>query len=78
MKDAKKGKVNAKSHTRGVAFVEFEEHEHALVALRVLNNNPGINGSCHLITYSLSPFVLLYKLDQIIIYFFTFCRDFWP
>ncbi|MCO5588836.1 hypothetical protein L7F22_042796 [Adiantum nelumboides] len=26
--------------SRGVAFVEFTEHEHALVALRVLNNNP--------------------------------------
>lgn len=26
--------------SRGVAFVEFSEHQHALVALRVLNNNP--------------------------------------
>ncbi|BBN17317.1 nucleolar protein 4 [Marchantia polymorpha subsp. ruderalis] len=26
---------------RGTAFVEFTEHQHALVALRVLNNNPG-------------------------------------
>ncbi|CAA6662851.1 unnamed protein product [Spirodela intermedia] len=47
LKDAKKGKVNAKSHARGVAFVEFKEHEHALVALRVLNNNPETFGPDH-------------------------------
>lgn len=41
LKDMKKGKVVTKNHSRGVAFVEFSEHEHALVALRVLNNNPG-------------------------------------
>jgi nucleolar protein 4 len=28
--------------SRGAAFVEFTEHQHALVALRVLNNNPGL------------------------------------
>ncbi|CAA7399263.1 unnamed protein product [Spirodela intermedia] len=47
LKDAKKGKINAKSHARGVAFVEFKEHEHALVALRVLNNNPETFGPDH-------------------------------
>lgn len=41
LKDVKKGKVVPKNHSRGVAFVEFSEHQHALVALRVLNNNPG-------------------------------------
>jgi nucleolar protein 4 len=41
MKDVKKGKVVTKNNSRGVAFVEFTEHQHALVALRVLNNNPG-------------------------------------
>lgn len=41
LNDVKKGKVVAKSHSRGVAFVQFSEHQHALVALRVLNNNPG-------------------------------------
>ncbi|KAL4615860.1 hypothetical protein ACB092_07G157400 [Castanea dentata] len=40
LKDVKKGKVVTKNHSRGVAFVEFTEHQHALVALRVLNNNP--------------------------------------
>lgn len=39
----KKGNVVTKNHSRGVAFVEFTEHQHALVALRVLNNNPGNN-----------------------------------
>lgn len=41
LEDIKKGKVDTKHHSRGVAFVEFAEHQHALVALRVLNNNPG-------------------------------------
>ncbi|XP_078437086.1 RNA-binding (RRM/RBD/RNP motifs) family protein isoform X2 [Wolffia australiana] len=47
LKDAKKGKVKAKGHSRGVAFVEFQDHEHALVALRVLNNNPETFGVDH-------------------------------
>ncbi|WOH03597.1 hypothetical protein DCAR_0622996 [Daucus carota subsp. sativus] len=47
LKDSKKGKVVTKNHSRGVAFVEFTEHEHALVALRVLNNNPETFGPEH-------------------------------
>lgn len=49
LQNEKKGKVDTKNYSRGVAFVEFMEHEHALVALRVLNNNPG-NTSCRKIT----------------------------
>ncbi|KAK3008151.1 hypothetical protein RJ639_015130, partial [Escallonia herrerae] len=37
----------SKNHSRGVAFVEFAEHQHALVALRVLNNNPETFGVEH-------------------------------
>ncbi|XP_076897698.1 uncharacterized protein LOC143551063 [Bidens hawaiensis] len=40
LKDTIKGKELSKNHSRGVSFVEFSEHQHALVALRVLNNNP--------------------------------------
>ncbi|XP_061362195.1 uncharacterized protein LOC133305947 [Gastrolobium bilobum] len=40
LKDGKNGKVVQKHYSRGVAFLEFSEHQHALVALRVLNNNP--------------------------------------
>ncbi|KAI3809801.1 hypothetical protein L1987_19401 [Smallanthus sonchifolius] len=40
LKDSIKGKEISKNHSRGVAFIEFTEHQHALVALRVLNNNP--------------------------------------
>lgn len=47
LKDVKKGQVVAKNHSRGVAFLEFSEHEHALVALRVLNNNPDTFGPEH-------------------------------
>lgn len=35
-KDAKA----TKNYSRRVAFIQFREHQHALVALRVLNNNP--------------------------------------
>ncbi|KAJ7543705.1 hypothetical protein O6H91_09G049400 [Diphasiastrum complanatum] len=31
--------------SRGAGFVEFSEHQHALVALRVLNNNPDVFGT---------------------------------
>ncbi len=41
LKNEKKSNSTAQKHSRGVAFVDFQEHEHALVALRVLNNNPG-------------------------------------
>ncbi|KAK9136289.1 hypothetical protein Syun_015619 [Stephania yunnanensis] len=40
LKDSKERKASSKNYSRGVAFVEFTEHQHALVALRVLNNNP--------------------------------------
>lgn len=43
LKNDKNGKVAQERYSRGVAFVEFSEHQHALVALRVLNNNPGDN-----------------------------------
>ncbi|XP_030450451.2 uncharacterized protein LOC115672693 isoform X1 [Syzygium oleosum] len=47
LKNIKKGKVVTKDHSRGVAFIEFTEHQHALVALRVLNNNPETFGPQH-------------------------------
>ncbi|KAK9113050.1 hypothetical protein Scep_020569 [Stephania cephalantha] len=40
LKDSKERKASSKNYSRGVAFVEFTEHQHALVALRVVNNNP--------------------------------------
>ncbi|KAG8061387.1 hypothetical protein GUJ93_ZPchr0003g17620 [Zizania palustris] len=45
LKNEKKGNSIAQKHSRGVAFVDFQEHEHALVALRVLNNNPETFGA---------------------------------
>ncbi|XP_020533459.1 RNA-binding protein 28 isoform X2 [Jatropha curcas] len=47
LKSVKNGKVVTKNHSRGVAFIEFTEHQHALVALRVLNNNPDTFGPEH-------------------------------
>jgi hypothetical protein len=59
LNNEKKGKGAAQKHSRGVAFVDFQEHEHALVALRVLNNNPGtllythhFSGLCHCAAFS--------------------------
>ena len=41
MEDAPAGTSPARGpKTRGRGFVEFTEHEHALCALRQLNNNP--------------------------------------
>ncbi|XP_057784367.1 uncharacterized protein LOC131001791 isoform X2 [Salvia miltiorrhiza] len=47
LKDSKDRKEGEKIRPRGVAFLEFTEHQHALVALRVLNNNPDIFGPEH-------------------------------
>ncbi|XP_057857790.1 uncharacterized protein LOC131066909 isoform X1 [Cryptomeria japonica] len=40
LRDIKKPISTVKGRSRGVAFIEFGEHEHAIVALRVLNNHP--------------------------------------
>ncbi|ESW05803.1 hypothetical protein PHAVU_011G210900 [Phaseolus vulgaris] len=47
LKNDKNGKVAQERYSRGVAFIEFSEHQHALVALRVLNNNPETFGPEH-------------------------------
>lgn len=48
LKDGRKGKATQEQqYSRGVAFLEFSEHQHALVALRVLNNNPETFGPEH-------------------------------
>ncbi|XP_044535774.1 RNA-binding protein 28 isoform X1 [Gracilinanus agilis] len=44
MRDLKGTHGNVKGQSLGYAFVEFEEHEHALAALRHINNNPDIFG----------------------------------
>eukprot|EP00897_Mesotaenium_endlicherianum_P008504 jgi/Mesen1/7682/ME000403S06864 len=45
--DTKKGPEGQAGRSRGAAFVEFTEHQHALVALRALNNNPATFGAEH-------------------------------
>ncbi|XP_051817165.1 RNA-binding protein 28 isoform X1 [Antechinus flavipes] len=44
MRDLKGAHGNVKGQSLGYAFVEFEEHDHALAALRQINNNPEIFG----------------------------------
>jgi nucleolar protein 4 len=38
--DNEKMDENGKPRSKGMGFIEFSEHEHALTALRALNNNP--------------------------------------
>lgn len=44
MRDLKGAYGKIKGQSLGYAFAEFQEHEHALVALRHINNNPEIFG----------------------------------
>lgn len=44
MRDLKAAHGKMKGQSLGYAFVEFQEHEHALKALRHINNNPEIFG----------------------------------
>ncbi len=44
LRDAKKVSPAGTPASRGMGFVEFSEHEHALCALRQLNNNPHLFG----------------------------------
>lgn len=45
MYDRKPEKGQVMGQSLGYGFVQFVEHEHALSALRYLNNNPNIFGS---------------------------------
>ncbi len=45
MYDKKPQKGQVMGQSLGYGFVEFQKHEHALSALRYLNNNPNIFGS---------------------------------
>lgn len=44
MRDMKGLNGNQKGQSLGYAFVEFTDHDHALAALRQVNNNPDIFG----------------------------------
>ncbi|KAK4757226.1 hypothetical protein SAY87_007353 [Trapa incisa] len=63
MKNVKNGEVLNKDCSRGVAFIEFTEHQHALVALRVLNNNPDTFGPQHrpIVAFALDNVMILKK-----------------
>lgn len=66
LKDIKKQSSNTKVQSHGVAFVEFTEHEHALVALRVLNNNPETFGPERrpIVEFAIEDVRKLQKLQQ--------------
>ena len=39
--DSEKKTAEGQPRPKGAAFIEFTEHQHAVAALRALNNNPG-------------------------------------
>lgn len=51
LRDAEKADLEGKAASKGLGFVELTEHEHALCALRQLNNNPVPFGACSLPRY---------------------------
>lgn len=42
MRDMKDIQLGGKGKSKGFGFVTFKEHEHALAALRAINNNPEV------------------------------------
>lgn len=42
MRNMKDLQLNGTGKSKGFGFVTFTEHEHALAALRTINNNPAI------------------------------------
>ena len=46
LRDENKAAPSGGPASKGLAFAEFTEHEHALCALRQLNNNPTPFGEC--------------------------------
>ena len=64
MYDRKPEKGQMMGQSLGYGFVEFQEHDHALKALRHLNNNPDIFGPSKVqlqCTGLFSPHVHVYK-----------------
>lgn len=45
LRDPNKKDKEGNPQPKGIAFAEFADHEHALCALRQLNNNPGPFGA---------------------------------
>ena len=45
LREADRTTADGTQRSRGIGFVEFAEHEHALCALRQLNNNPDVFGA---------------------------------
>ena len=63
LREASKLGKDGKPLSKGLGFVEFTEHEHALCALRQLNNNPHPFGtppiSTRELVHSHAPLALL-------------------
>lgn len=45
LRDPQKRDAGGALRSKGQGFIEFDDHEHALCALRQLNNNPGPFGA---------------------------------
>lgn len=59
MRDLKRLNAEGVGKSRGYAFVEFDQHEHALKCLKHLNNNPEVFSNekvlkfCFILTFSI-------------------------
>lgn len=42
MRDLKKVDAQGRGLSKGYAFVSYNKHEHAIAALRAINNNPNV------------------------------------
>lgn len=71
LRDKERRDAKGRPRSRGVAFVEFSQHVHALAALRILNNNPQFsklsnNGSERLIVeFSVENRAMLKKQQEL-------------
>lgn len=62
MYDKKPVKGQVMGQSLGYGFVQFKEHEHALSALRYLNNNPDIFGPNKVKCFSCAAFVIYFRV----------------
>jgi len=58
--------ANGKLRSKGFGFVEFQDHAHALAALRQLNNNPSYYGAAKRLTveFALENVLILRKREE--------------
>jgi RNA recognition motif-containing protein len=70
MRDLKKVDLQGRGLSKGYAFVSFNKHEHAIAALRAVNNNPEVFTAKQVIFKSSLGLTLLSKFH----FSATYCK----